>query len=285
MFVYVIDDGSSFNRIQAYKEFPFQGIHSRNIAHTEENALRLQDEYYGAGCEGNPYREGLQILLRAWNLMAERRNISKSFICYGSVLGSIRNGDIIPLDSDADICILRSEYHKLYAEESRRPMDLNDGKIHLLLQRHSPRPLLETPREDCNGNIVRTITDDCAILDPHARLYIHAKIYIDIFLMENYGAILWDEYENVFHSREVLFPLESCYFLGIPLQCPRNLTQYLTSYYGESFMEPLTICKGGRWIPNVKPKGVTKFVFLIFIAISVPLSRKIVGCFTSLVKK
>ncbi|XP_028396637.1 uncharacterized protein LOC114520542 [Dendronephthya gigantea] len=282
-FIYILEDGSSLRGIQVYREFPFQGLHWRNITHTKENPLRLQDEFYGEGCEANPYREGLQILLQEWSRMAERRNISKSFICFGSMLGSLRNGDVIPLDTDADICMLRDEYHKLYAEESRRPLDLNDGKIRLLLQRHSPHPSADTPREDCNGKIVRTTTDDCSILDPHARLYIHSKIYLDIFMIEDHGDIFWDEYRNVFHRRDVLFPLKPCYFLGMPLYCPRNHTQYLTSYYGTNFMEPLTICKRGRWIPNAKSKKVTKFFLIFFILISVPFLRIIVRLFPILV--
>ena len=266
--VYLTDDNYLQNGIQAYKGFPSlwkDKIQIRDGVNTQPKALHLQDAFYGRGCQENPYREGLQILLHTWNLIAERRNISKFFICFGSMLGSLRNGDLIPLDTDADICMLRNEYHKLYAEESKRPLDLNDGKIHLLLQRHSPHPQPDTPREDCDGNIVKRTTDDCAILDPHARLYIHAKIYLDIFMIEDHGEVLWDEYRNVFHKREVLFPLKSCSFLGISSKCPRDTTTYLTSYYGENFIEPLVICSNGRWIPNVKPNGITRILLLIFI--------------------
>ena len=270
-FISLYDDAVLLNSILPYKNFPSSWKREllgnpKNNVHTEENPLHLQDEYYGAGCEENPYRKGLQILLHAWNLIAERRNISKSFICFGSMLGSLRNGDIIPLDTDADVCMLRNEYHKLHAEESRRPLDLNDGKIHLLLQRHSPHPSADTPREDCNGKIVRTTTDACSILDPHARLYIHSNIYLDIFMIEDHGDVLWDEYRNVFHAREVLFPLKSCSFLGIPSLCPGDHSKYLTPYYGADFIKPLTICKNGRWTPNIQPKRLTKFFLLILIA-------------------
>ena len=260
--VYLTDVNNLQNDIQPYKGFPSlwkNKIQFRDVVNTQQNALHLQNVFYGTGCAANPYREGLQILL------AERRNISKCFICYGSTLGSLRNGDIIPLDTDADICMLRNDYHKLYAEESKRPLDLNDGSIHLLLQKHSPHPAVDTPREDCDGKIVRTTTDDCGILDPHARLYIDAKIYVDIFMIEDHGEFLWDEYRNVFHRREVLFPLNSCSYLGVSLKCPKDPATYLSAYYGENFIEPLWVCKNGRWIPNVKPDGITRLLLLILI--------------------
>lgn len=266
--VYLSDENNLQSDIQPYKGFPSlwkKYIQIPDMVHTQQNALYLQNEYYGTGCQENPYREGLQILLHTWNLIAERRNISKFFICFGSMLGSLRNGDIIPLDTDVDICMLRNDYHKLYTEESNKPLDLNDGKIHLLLQRHSPHPQPHTPRQDCNGRIVRTTTDDCSILDPHARLYIHTKIYLDIFMIEAHGDVLWDEYRNVFHKREVLFPLNSCSYLGITSKCPRDHLTYLTSYYGKNFMAPLTVCKNGRWVPNVEPNGTARIFLLVLI--------------------
>ena len=140
--------------------------------------LEAQDSYYGPGCKENRYRKRLQKVLQEWGLLAERRSISQYFLCFGSFLGAVRNGDIIPYDSDLDVCMFRRDYYKLYPEESKRPVNLNDGRIHLLLQRHSPHPLANTPRKDCKGNIVRKVVDHCAILDPHARLYNGALIWI-----------------------------------------------------------------------------------------------------------
>lgn len=270
--VYLNDEHNVKSHIQPYARFPslwMKNTHRNKSVHFQHDALHLQNKFYGTGCEENPYRPGLQILLHKWNLIAQRRNISTYFICFGSMLGALRNGDIIPLDTDLDICMLRKDYHKLYAEESRRPLDLNNGNIHLLLQRHSPHPQLDTPRQNCQGEIVRTTSDDCAILDPHARLYIHAKIYIDIFMIEDHGDVLWDEYRNVFHKREVLFPLNLCSYLGIASKCPRDPSTYLASYYGKDFMTPLLVCNKGRWVPTVKPNIITKiFLFLLITCVA-----------------
>ena len=268
LFVYLSDEGNVKSAIKAYDGFPTSWIRSaqaNNSLSFKHNAVHLQNRFYGAGCEENPYRRGLQILLHEWNLIAQRRNINTYFVCFGSMLGSLRNRDIIPLDTDADICMLRQDYHKLFAEESRRPLDLNDGNIHLLLQRHSPHPQRDTPRQNCQGKIVRTTTDDCSILDPHARLYIHAKIYLDIFMIEDHGDVLWDEYRNVFHKRGVVFPLNLCSYLGIPSKCPRDASAYLEAYYGRNFMTPLVVCKKGRWVSRVKPNGRAKMFLILLI--------------------
>ena len=210
-----------------------------------------QDNFYGKGCKVNRYRGRLQQVLAEWQKIVVRRNIDEYFICFGSFLGSKRNGDIVPYDSDMDVCMFRHEYHKLYPEESKRPVNLNDGKIHMLLQRHSPHPKANTPRKDCRGKIVRSVTDNCAILDPHGRLYLGALIYLDIFMIEDHGSELWDEYRDRIHPRDAILPTKPCKYLGIDTQCPNNDDKYLNVYYGKDYMKPHHVCRGGRWVQNV----------------------------------
>ena len=155
-----------------------------------------QDSFYGKGCKVNRYRGRLQKILNEWQKIVKRRNITEYFICYGSFLGFVRNGDIVPYDSDMDVCMFRHDYHKLYPEEAKRPVDLNDGKFHMLLQRHSPHPKWNTPSKNCKGEMVRRVVDDCSILDPHGRLYLGRLIYLDIFMIEDYGPQFWDEYSE-----------------------------------------------------------------------------------------
>ncbi|XP_028402078.1 uncharacterized protein LOC114525070 [Dendronephthya gigantea] len=138
--------------------------------------------------------------------MAKRRNITKYFIAFGSFLGAVRNGDVIPYDSDIDVCIFKDEYHKLFPEESSRPLDLNDGTVHLLLQRHSPHPKDDTPRKDCKGNVVRRVTDDCAILDPHGRLFQGPFVYMDIFVVKDFRSVVYDEYKQLRTENRDIYP-------------------------------------------------------------------------------
>ena len=213
--------------------------------------LKAQNSFYGFGCKENRYRKKLQVILQEWSMLARRRNITQYFICFGSFLGSVRNGDMVPYDSDLDVCMFRRDYHKLDPEESKRPLSLGDGKIHLLLQRHSPHPLPNTPRKDCKGNIVRNVADDCAILDPHGRLYNGALVYMDIFMIEDHGAQLWDEYRDRIHNRGAILPVKPCKYLGLDTQCPNDATKYLNVYYGRHYMTPHHICKNGTWQKNM----------------------------------
>ena len=210
-----------------------------------------QDSFYGKGCKINRYRARHQKILNEWQKIVKRRNIEQYFICFGSFLGSVRNGDIVPYDSDMDVCMFRHDYHKLYPEESKRPVNLNDGKIHMLLQRHSPHPNSNTPRQNCKGELVRSVADDCAILDPHGRLYLGSLIYLDIFMIEDHGAQLWDEYRNRIHPRDAILPLKPCKYLGLDTLCPNNQEKYLDVYYGKDYMKPHHVCKNGSWVQNM----------------------------------
>ena len=213
--------------------------------------LEAQDSYYGPGCTENRYRKRLQKVLQEWGLLAERRNITQYFLCFGSFLGAVRNSDMVPYDSDLDVCMFRHDYYKLYPEESNRPVNLNDGRIHLLLQRHSPHPLENTPRKDCKGNIVRSVVDDCAILDPHARLYNGALIYMDIFMLEDHGALFWDEYRDRIHHRNAILPIKPCKYLRLDTKCPNDKEKYLKMYYGNNYMVPHHKCNDGKWEQNM----------------------------------
>jgi hypothetical protein len=210
-----------------------------------------QDSFYGKGCKVNRYRGRLQKVLAEWQKIVRRRNITQYFICFGSFLGSKRNGDIVPYDSDMDVCMFRHDYHKLDPEESKRPVNLDDGKIHMLLQRHSPHPKSNTPRKNCKGQIVRSVSDNCAILDPHGRLYLGSLIYLDIFMIEDHGSQLWDEYRDRIHDRDSILPVKPCKYLGIDTQCPNNAEKYLNVYYGKDYMKPHHICSGGKWVQNM----------------------------------
>ena len=88
-----------------------------------------------------------------------------------------------------DVCMFRRDYHKLSPEESKRPLNLNDGTMHMLLQKHAPHPKTNVPRLDCKGKIVRHFADMCSILIPHGRRCLGKIIPLDIFLLEDQGAI------------------------------------------------------------------------------------------------
>ncbi|XP_028416777.1 uncharacterized protein LOC114540985 [Dendronephthya gigantea] len=217
----------------------------------EDHFQQAQDSYYGKGCKTSLYRSRLKIIFNVWREIAKRRNITRYFIAFGSFLGAVRNGDVIPYDSDIDVCIFKDEYHKLFPEESSRPLDLNDGTVHLLLQRHSPHPKDDTPRKDCKGNVVRRVTDDCAILDPHGRLFQGPFVYMDIFVVKDFRSVVYDEYKRKYLKRDIVLPLRPCRFLGMSTYCPNDTARYLTAHYGATYLKPHHICQGKRWIKNL----------------------------------
>lgn len=47
----------------------------------------------------------LKFLLKIWHELCVKFDV-KYFICYGTLLGQIRHGDIIPWDDDIDICLM-----------------------------------------------------------------------------------------------------------------------------------------------------------------------------------
>ncbi|CAB3998836.1 Hypothetical predicted protein [Paramuricea clavata] len=254
----VLNESISVNQNLVKRAGPVKTVETKPITATPVPEQTLppltaepQDRFYGKGCRTNRYRERLQKILHEWENIAKRRDITQYFICFGSFLGSVRNGDMVPYDSDMDVCMFRHDYHKLYPEESQRPVNLNDGKIHMLLQRHSPHPRANTPRKDCRGKIVRSVTDNCAILDPHGRLYLGALIYLDIFMLEDHGASFWDEYRDRIHPRDSILPVKPCKYLGLDTQCPNSAEMYLNVYYGKDYMKPHHLCRNGKWVQNM----------------------------------
>ena len=112
--------------------------------------------YGERGCADNPWRGGLSELVHAWINISKQHNIEYVLAC-GSLLGAMRDGDVIPYDSDIDILIDINYYPilKRLAEE-RRYIASSDGKIHLVLQ---PEFTLNIPvesrkRYDCQGKVL-----------------------------------------------------------------------------------------------------------------------------------
>ncbi|CAB3997589.1 Hypothetical predicted protein [Paramuricea clavata] len=203
---------------------------------------------YGEGCRENPYRERFKTLLKSWEGIAARQNITDYFICFGSMLGQVRNGDCVPYDHDIDICMFRRDLYKLESEEEKRPFKYDDGNPHMIIQRHCHHPPGNTPRQDCKGNVVTSYTDKCAIVDPCARILLGSPPFLDVFAIKDKGNELFDEYKRVAHKREVILPLRPCKYMGIDTKCLNNQTTYLTRYYGKDYYKPIYVCKGGKWV-------------------------------------
>lgn len=111
--------------------------------------------YGEPGCPDNPWRGGLSELVHAWVNISKQHSIEYVLAC-GSLLGAMRDSDVIPYDSDVDILIDINYYPvlKRLAVE-RRYIASSDGKMHLVLQ---PEFMLNIPvesrkRYDCQGKV------------------------------------------------------------------------------------------------------------------------------------
>ena len=109
------------------------------------------------GCRDNPWRGGLSELVHAWTNISKQHNIEYVLAC-GSLLGAMRDSDVIPYDSDVDILVDINYYTilKRLAVERRYIGASSDAKIHLVLQ---PEFTLNIPvesrkRYDCQGKVL-----------------------------------------------------------------------------------------------------------------------------------
>ena len=210
--------------------------------------VSVRKKLYGDDCPFNPHKETLSYLFNHWMTLDNYYNIS-SFLCGGSLIGSLRNGDIIPYDRDIDVCVTYQNYQKLRVIRSGKPFDYRSSTIHLAVQEDfwnndvSKRTLV-----DCWGRIVQRSKDPCSFETPGARL-ISRGVYVDIFVFREHGLYLRDhEYEKK-HSRTDIFPLKDCMFMGVKAKCPHKEMPFLLKYYESDVLtKPHYVCRNGKWM-------------------------------------
>lgn len=116
---------------------------------------KLNSLVYGeVGCPGNPWRKALNKLLRHWIQISTQNNIEYVLAC-GSLLGAMRDGDVIPYDSDIDILVDQNYFSVFKRLSSKRHFSSSDEKIRLVVQ---PEFTLNIPVEarkrfTCQGEV------------------------------------------------------------------------------------------------------------------------------------
>ncbi|XP_028398285.1 uncharacterized protein LOC114521910 [Dendronephthya gigantea] len=205
---------------------------------------------YGSQCPFNPHKETLKYLFNYWMLLDNYYNIS-SFICGGSLIGSLRDGDLIPYDRDLDVCVTLKNYQKVRLIRSGKPFHPHSRFIYLAIQEDFwNNDVNNRTRVDCKGLIVsfgRDI-DQCSFDTPGARL-ISRGVYLDVFVFRDQGMYLRDhEYQKDLLKSDI-FPLKDCMFMGIKTKCPRNEMQYLLKYYEDDVLtKPHYVCRNKTWV-------------------------------------
>ena len=125
---------------------------------TESNVLPVtyKPNVYGnvSSCSPNSYRAGLVELFTYWVKLAKKHRI-EYVIFYGSLLGALRNGDIIPWDSDMDLLMDVKYWLQMESLASKRNFDNSDGKIRLVVQPEfmKPGPSTGRRRYTCQGKV------------------------------------------------------------------------------------------------------------------------------------
>ena len=127
---------------------------SKQIADITEQPVR-KSIYGELGCPDNPWREDLSELFRAWSNISKQNQIEYVLAC-GSLLGAMRDGDVIPYDSDIDILVDINYFSTMKRLSVRRNFNSEDGKIRLVVQPEFSLNIRvdERKRFDCNGKVI-----------------------------------------------------------------------------------------------------------------------------------
>lgn len=243
-----------------------QSLRFSNRLSYEENSMsqnshELSSVIYGKGCRDNPFRNRLKKLLKYWTKLVKPYDI-EYFLCYGSLLGYHRTGDVIPYDHDVDLCMNEKDFDRLANFESKRPFLFNDQRPHLIIQRNVSKG--RALRRACNGTWVTNKVDPCSILSPPARVILGLYNFLDVYLFRADNRFV--ENPNLSFDRRDIYPVRQCLFMGVESRCPHNTTSLLISMYGADFAwNPHHVCRNGQWVATGKNVTERKLQWAIVI--------------------
>ena len=208
--------------------------------------------YGEPGCPDNPRREDLHELLRAWTTACKEHDINYT-LAFGSLLGAMRNKDVIPWDHDIDINIHVKYFPILKRWSEERKFSKADSKIRLAIQ---PGAVMNIPEEkrtrhNCQGKVTSYMEDPCSFLEPMARL-LRGSVFVDFFHFYEKGHLIEDPSENRLkqYNKRDFYPFRLCSFMGFNASCPNRPWEILRVYFKTDNFEPNKMCKNGKWVDN-----------------------------------
>ena len=126
-----------------------------NVAMDSAIQGKLNTSVYGdIGCPNNPWKKDFYELFRHWIQISKQYNIKYVLAC-GSLLGAMRDGDVIPYDSDIDVLVEHSYFSILERLSVKRDFNPSDGKIRLVVQPEFPLNISIDKRRmfNCEGKV------------------------------------------------------------------------------------------------------------------------------------
>ena len=243
-------DNSQRNRVLDHPDYKYKSKTYNGKVISGINSDEITRNLYGFECPPNPHKKTLKYLFNYWMLLDYHYNLS-SFLCGGSLIGSLRDRDLIPYDRDVDVCVTLENYQKLRVLRSGKPFRHSSHRIYLAVQEDFANDnVWNRTRVDCKGRIVQLAKDPCSFETPGARL-ISRGVYVDVFVFREHGVYLRDhEYEQT-HLKADIFPLKYCTFMDVKTKCPQDEMSLLLKYYKPDVLtKPHYKCENSTWVVN-----------------------------------
>ena len=215
---------SSFNRI-AHPDFRCDAITKRCFSNPKSPNYKY--EYFGKDtpmcCATNLYT-----ILKDVAYVLEENGI-EYFISFGTLLGAVRHGGMIPWDTDVDILISESKKEEVI-KILNKSFKTKSYKVH------------EDYDEKIVGSIIRVDLSEINTL------------HVDLFTYIEEDKKIIFGYNRVFEKKEI-FPLKRVYFYDLSLYAPKEIDKQLEIIYGKDYK----IYGYKQWALNKKKFKLTSF--------------------------